>query len=411
MPQADAPRIGYVVKRYPRFSETFVVNEILAHEAAGLDLEVFSLLPPNDTHFQDVISRVRAPVTNLSPATPRSADLWATIEEADDVGIDIRPAVRAARGDDVKFAFPALLLAIETRRRRIGHLHAHFATSAASVARLASRFSGVPYTLTAHAKDIFHATVDPADLARKFDDASAVVTVSEHNVAYLHRHVARAAEKVVRIYNGLDLDRFEYVPPHDRSPTILGVGRLVEKKGFGDLVEACAVLAGRGRSFHCDIVGTGPLEHELRMLIDRAGLREHVALVGPRPQHEVIARMRAASVFAAPCTVGEDGNRDGLPTVLLEAMALGTVCVATPVTGIPEAVADGVTGLIVPERDPVALADAIERLLDDHGLRVRLSEAARRLIERDFDIAVNAAELRSLFSRTRRAEDAPAEAA
>jgi colanic acid/amylovoran biosynthesis glycosyltransferase len=409
MPPSDPARIGYVVKRYPRYSETFIVNEILAHEAAGLEIEVFSLLPSNDTHFQDVISRVRAPVTHLGAVSVRSSDLWMALERADEAGLDLGAVVRSARGEDVKHVVPALWLAVEVRRRRLAHLHAHFATSAAAVARLASRFAGIPFTLTAHAKDIFHESVDAGDLARVFDDAEAVVTVSEHNVAYLSETVAGAADKVVRIYNGLDLTRFTYTPPEDGPPVIVGVGRLVEKKGFEDLVSACALLADRGRAFRCDIIGSGPLEGELLEQIAASGLLGQVSLVGPRPQHEVIARVRAASVFAAPCVVGDDGNRDGLPTVLLEAMALGTACVATPVTGIPEAIVHDESGLLVPERHPASLADAIERLLDDRALRTRLAAGARRRIEHDFDIASNTAELRSLFAQKAPAADSRVE--
>jgi colanic acid/amylovoran biosynthesis glycosyltransferase len=397
MTVVEHERIGYVVKRYPRYSETFVVNEILAHEAAGAELEIFSLLPSNDTHFQDTISRVRAPVTTLTPASPSTGDLRSALEAADDASIDVAHVLRIARGEAVRDVYAALLLAVAARRRRIGHLHAHFATSAAAVARLASLFVSIPYTLTAHAKDIFHDSVETADLVRKFADARAVVTVSDHNVDHLNRTVASATGKVIRIYNGIDVGRFPFASSGDRAPLILGVGRLVEKKGFGDLVAACGELARRGRTFTCDIVGTGPLEGDLRAEIDRIGLGARIALVGPRPQHEVFARMERASVFAAPCTVGEDGNRDGLPTVLLEAMALGTPCVATPVTGIPEAIAHDETGILVPERDPIALADALERLLDDGDLRVRLATNARRTIERDFDVTRNAARLRTLF--------------
>ncbi|CAN5712177.1 glycosyltransferase family 4 protein [soil metagenome] len=410
MSSIESGRIGYVVKRYPRYSETFVVNEILAHEAAGAELEIFSLLPSNDTHFQDVISRVRAPVTTLTPTSPSANDLHAALEAADDVSIDVAHVLRTARGEPVRDVFAALLLAVAARRRRIEHLHAHFATSAAAVARLASLFTEIPYTLTAHAKDIFHDSVEPTDLARKFDTARSVVTVSDHNVDHLRRTVASSSGKVIRIYNGIDIVRFPFASPGDRSPLILGVGRLVEKKGFGDLVAACGELARRGRVFACDIVGTGPLEGDLRDQIERMGLGHRITLVGPRPQHEVIARMQCASVFAAPCTVGEDGNRDGLPTVLLEAMALGTPCVATPVTGIPEAIAHEETGILVPERDPIALADALERLLGDGDLRERLATNARRMIERDFDVTRNAARLRTLFG-SRAAPDALAEVA
>jgi glycosyltransferase involved in cell wall biosynthesis len=177
----------------------------------------------------------------------------------------------------------------------------------------------------------------------------------------------------------------------------VAVGRLVEKKGFADLIEACSLLRDRGVEVRCRIVGIGEQEPELRAAIEHLGLGNRVELPGPRPQGDLIKAVGRAAVFAAPCVVGGDGNRDGLPTVLLEAMALGTPCVSTDVTGIPEVLRDGETGLMVPQRDPAALADAIERLLADPELRVRLAGRARRLVEAEFDVRRNAALLRETF--------------
>jgi colanic acid/amylovoran biosynthesis glycosyltransferase len=208
----------------------------------------------------------------------------------------------------------------------------------------------------------------------------------------LRRTYGADAARVHRIYNGLDLDQFPYESPEHRPARIVTVGRLVEKKGVADLVEACAVLHGRAVAFHCDIVGTGPLEPELRDLIRRLGLEERVRLLGPRPRSEVIAHVRRAAVFA-------DGDRDGLPTVLVEAMALGTPCVSTDVTGIPELLRPDDGGLIVPQHDPRALATALERLLADPALRVRLATRARRRVEAEFDIRRTTARLRAIFGQ------------
>jgi colanic acid/amylovoran biosynthesis glycosyltransferase len=390
-------KVGYVVKRYPRYSETFIVNEILAHEAAGLNLEIFSLLPPEDGHFQDVISRVRAPVFYLPSKGLKATDFWSALEEIGKTSPEGWNSFETARGEDVRYIYQALVLASKVRLRGISHLHAHFATASATVARLAARFAGVPYTLTAHAKDIFHESVRPDDVRRKLADAASVVTVSDYNLEYLRKNYGPAVQRVRRIYNGLDLERFPYASPRERSPRILGVGRLVEKKGFAVLIEGCAILAYKGREFTCQIVGTGPQERELRAQIARLGLEGRVDLLGPRPQSELARHAQGAAVFAAPCVVGVDGNRDGLPTVLLEAMALGTPCVSTSITGIPEVINDGVTGLMVPQRDPAALAVAIESLLEDPDLRVRLAGRARRLVEAEFDAHRNAAHLRDIF--------------
>ncbi len=268
---------------------------------------------------------------------------------------------------------------------------------ATSVVRLAARFAGLPYSFTAHAKDLFHSSVNREELSRNLTDAAAVVTVSDYNVEYLRRNFGQTASRVRRIYNGLDFDELGSPSPQNGKSLIVGVGRLIEKKGFSHLVEACRILVERGRQLECVIIGAGPLQPFLQSQIDRAHLARHVTLVGPRPRETVLSYMRRAAVCAAPCVVSNDGDRDGLPTVLLEAMAVGAPCVTTDVTGIPEAIQDGVTGFVVPQGDPVALAAATERLLDDPELRTRIAARARRLVERQFDVRRNAAELRELF--------------
>lgn len=394
----DGPmRVGYVLKRYPRYSETFIVNEILAHEAAGLEIEIFSLHPPNDSHFQDAIARVRAPVNYLMAEGLKALDFWTALEEASKVLPDLWNVLEAARGEEIHIVYQAVLLAREVHLKGIHHLHAHFATSATTVARLAAFFAGVPYTFTAHAKDIFHGSVNHDDMIRKLSDAAAVITVSDYNLEYLRNTYGSTLTRLQRIYNGLDFEQFSYEAPHDRPPRIISVGRLIEKKGFADLIEACATLTRRGCHFNCYIIGTGPLETDLRGQIERLGLQGRVELIGPRPQSEVIKYVQSAAVFAAPCVVGTDGNRDGLPTVLPEAMALGTPCVSTDVTGIPEVLNDGETGLLVPQHDPTALAAAMERLLADPALRVQLATRARRLIEAEFDIHHNSDHIRAIF--------------
>ncbi|MFQ5570222.1 MAG: glycosyltransferase family 4 protein, partial [Rhodothermales bacterium] len=367
---------------------------------AGLELDIFALRPPVDTHFQDAISRVRAPVHYLATLN-KASDLWRALEAASEVIPEIWAAFPSARGEDVRDIYYAAQLARHVRRAGISHLHAHFATSATTVARLAAHFAGISYTFTAHAKDIFHESVQPDDLRRKLRDAAATITVSDYNTSYLHEHYGMAASRVRRIYNGLELSTFPYTAPDDRPPQIIAVGRLVEKKGFADLIDACALLARRGLRYTCQIIGSGLLEADLRARIVQLGLQDQVRMPGPRPQRDVIDHIRQAAVFAAPCVIGQDGNRDGLPTVLLEAMALGTPCISTDVTGIPEVLRDGETGLMVPRHHPEALADALERLLFDASLRTRLAGQARRLIEAEFDIHRNAARIRSVFETCR----------
>lgn len=394
MPARDV-RVGYVLKMYPRFSETFILNEVLALERAGTEIEILSLRPPADGRFHEALAQVRAPVTYLPPR-PRAGHVWEGLRAARAELPDLDAHLDALLAAQPEDALAALDVAVAVRKRGLTHLHAHFGSVATTVARLAARITGVGYTFTAHAKDIFHEDVDRFDLAAKLRDAAAVVTVSDYNERYLREELG--ATRVVRVYNGLDLTRFTYHPPGDREPTICAVGRLVEKKGFHDLLKAVALLVRVRPGVRVDLVGTGPEEESLRAYADRLGLDEVVRFRGALPQAQVREVVRAAGVFAAPCVVGADGNRDGLPTVLTEALAAGTPCVATPVTGIPEVVRDGETGLLVPEADPTALAGALDRVLSDPDLAAGLAAAGRRLVEREFDIDRNVTRLQELFA-------------
>ena len=394
----DSGRIGYVLKMYPRFSETFILNEILAHEVAGLNLEIFSLRPPDDGRFHEALARVRAPVTYLPYSRPKGTDLWRCLAQANSKLPDLAQNLDDLLAEDARDVYQTLLLMHEIQAKGITHLHAHFGSVATTVTRLAAQLTGLTYSFTAHAKDIYHESVQPDDLQRKLTDAAAVVTVSQYNQSYLHRTYDLDSEQIHCIFNGIDLNQFCYRSPLERPPRIVAVGRLVEKKGFSYLIDACQLLAEAGRKFDVEIIGKGPLEADLRARIDRLGLADQVKLVGPRPQDEVKQHVQQAAVFAAPCIIGQDGNRDGLPTVLLEAMALGTPCVSTDVTGIPEIIRDGITGLCVPQKEPATLAVALTRLLDNSALREYLATKARQLIEADFDIHQNTARIRHLFA-------------
>ena len=376
-----SPRVGYVLKMYPRFSETFIVHEILQQEAVGTHVEIFSLRLPIDGRFHEALARVQAPVTYLSREHKASL-FWSSLREAPE--------------DE---ALAAVELAGAIRRSGLEHLHAHFGSIAADVARLAARLTGITYSFTAHAKDIFHEEVDPAGLATKLREAHTTVTVSDFNRTHLRAEFGEDAERVVRLYNSVDLEAFPF-DPKGVAPgpaRVAAVGRLVEKKGFGDLLTAVATLVDEGRDVHLDLVGTGPLEPVLREQVRTLGLGDRVTMHGALPQGRVREIVADAAVFAAPCVIGADGNRDGLPTVLLEALALGTPAVSTPVTGIPEIVRHEETGLLVPESDPGALAAALARTLDEPEAAAERARAARSLLEADFDFRDHAVTLQGIF--------------
>lgn len=367
--------IGYVVKRFPRLSQTFVLRELLEQQRVGVPLTVFSYRPPQAEDRHEDYDELGAEVVVLGDERgTAAADESRLLEHATE------------------------RLKSECARRGIGHLHAHFANVAAELALRASDSQGVSYSVTTHARDIFHKDLDLPAVRRRLHAARAVVTISDFNQRHLREQFQLPQQRLHLIYNGVRLADFTFRPDDDREPLVLAIGRLIEKKGLEDLIDATVHLKQAGVTPRVAIIGSGPLEPSLRVQIDRAGLAAQVSLLGPLSPREVTRWLARARVVAAPCRVSADGDRDGLPTVLLEAMAVGVPCVATPVTGIPEAVEHGVTGLLVPERDPTALAKAIGTLLSDRSLARDLSHRARLRVEQRFDLTRNAASLRNVWN-------------
>jgi colanic acid/amylovoran biosynthesis glycosyltransferase len=404
-------RVAYLLKMFPRFSETFVLSEILELERQGLELRIFSLKRPDDGLFHADVARVRAAVTYV-PESPLRALRAYAVAHREVFGWNPRRylrcgavilwrALKKRRAAALKRFLQAGFIAPLLVEEEIEHVHAHFATSATAVALHLHELAGVSYSFTAHAKDIYRHSVESESLERKLRSARFAVTVSDYNWRYLAAF--DGAERLVRIYNGLDVERFApNGAAREEPPLVLAVGRLIEKKGFADLVRACALLRRDGLAFRCRIVGKGELEGELRSLIEELGLEQHVELAGPIPREQLLAVYPRATVVVAPCVIGSDGNRDGLPTALIEAMALGVPVVATDVTGIPELVEHGRTGLLVPQHDPEALAGAIRRIVAEPATAERLVRAGRARVEEDFDLHANIAHLRGLLEEANR---------
>lgn len=394
--------VGYVLRKFPVLSETFILNEILELERLGVPIHVFALAPPRDPRFHEGIARLRASITYLP-----SGFEWKHVVRQNRVFARRHPQHYRRELLKVLTRLDRVLLwrflqagfvADRARREKVGCLHAHFANRATTVAHFAARLLDVPYSFTAHAFDIY-GDHDFGVLAEKMRAARFVVTVSHYNVDYLAGKSRQPRPRLELVRNGIDLDRF--APPPEAPPaepfSILAVARLIEKKGLDVLIEACGLLRDRGHGFRCRIVGKGILGAELKALIQRLQLGDRVELVGPHTQNEIVARYHEAHVLALPCVVAGDGNRDGLPVSIVEALACGVPVVATPVTGIPEVVRDGVNGRIVPERDPAALADALEALLLDRERLFGMRAAARASVGAEFDARGTARRLRELL--------------
>ena len=273
---------------------------------------------------------------------------------------------------------------------------------ATTVARLAGRMAGLPYSFTAHAKDIFHEDVQEEDLRRKLADAHHAITISGYNLEHLRTRFPESTQTLRLVRNGLDLDRFPFQPrqhtqnPDDGPARLLAIGRLVEKKGFSLLVEAVHRLRERGVEVTAEIAGDGPLAPELRAQIESLGLQEHITLLGPITQAQVTELLGTRDLFVAPFVVGSDGNADGLPTVLLEAMARGLPCVAADVTAVGEVVQTGRTGWLVSTGDVEALTEAIAEAVRPGSGHTELTTAARAQVEELFDSRGQVARLAGL---------------
>ena len=416
-PHLQEPVVGYVLKMYPRFSETFIVSEILAREARGEKIVIFSLRPSTDTRFHPELARVKAPVVHVS--RPNTAGrFWQHLSEtgSDEQLLEgvrtVLPELLRHSSDD---AVQAVSVARLAREQGVTHLHAHFASVATTVARTAGQIAGIPYSFTAHAKDIFHEDIDQLELEQKFADAHHSITISGYNLADLRRRFPEATTRLKLVRNGLEMERFPYAPrtgagagaetEEQSVPRLLSVGRLVEKKGFHLLIDAVSSLREAGVVVEADIAGDGPMAADLERQIQRLGVQDQVRLLGARTQAEVRELLGTHDVFVAPFVVGRDGNADGLPTVLLEAMARGIRCVAADVTAVGEVIRTGETGWLVPSGDAVALTDAVSEAVRTDAASAaehrRLTDNARALVEELYDSHRQASALSALVTATR----------
>jgi len=380
--------LGLLVKIWPKLSETFILEEVLALERHGVALRLYALAEPTDALTHPAVARVRAPLICV-PNSPRGrwgefAARHLRVAAAAPLAYLRALAFAAQRGRRGLADFArAGWLAAQLRDDGIAHLHTHFISGPADVAELVARMTALPFSISAHAKDIYLSAA--ADLRRKLRAARFTVTCTDFNRQTLAAIAPEA--NVCRMYHGVDHSSFH--PRHRVAPAqiplILAVGRLREKKGLDTLIDACCLLRDRGQRFQCEIVGYGEERERLIAHIERRGLSDRVSLPGTLAREQVIERYARAAVFVQPSRIAADGDRDGIPNVLLEAMAMGVPVVATRVSGIPELVGHTYNGLLVEPDAPTELADAIQRLLSQPRLGAELGRAARATVTESFD--------------------------
>src|ERR1041385_6956926 len=393
-------RLGYLYSRYPVISQTFCDAEMLALERRSVDLEIGSINPPLTSLRHGHSCNLRAEVCYAPPS--RVVRTLAQLARRDGIWPAALVAEHEARYGPAfkaeKRARNALFFAEQFLRRGVEHFHVHFARNATHTALFVKAISKIGFSFTAHAQDFMLDVGSDALLSEMCREAAFVVAVSDYSRELLAQKCPDAAGKIHRVYNGIDLRKFHAGPPRSPAlrPRILSVGRLIEFKGFRDLIAACAELKRRGIQFECEIIGDGPLLGELQEAITAAGLDGIVQLPGALPQEEVVRRLVDCDVFALASIVDGKGARDVLPTVILEAMATARPVVSTRLAGIPEMVCNGESGGLVNPGDVQGLANALESLLRDQQLRVRLGAAGRRNVEEKFDVDKTAAQLLGL---------------
>lgn len=385
----------YIIGTYPLLTTTFVDREIHQMRARGVDVRVVSLRRPErmlsvaqradmaDVTYVLPVSPIRLVAAHLRflitrPLTLLSTYVDITARPHDDIRSRLRTMLHVGEG---------VVVADLIRKSVSTHLHAHFVDRATTVAWVCSRLLGVPFSATAHANDIY---VRPVLLADKLRAASFVATCTEYNADHLRSLLGDMAGRIVAVHHGLDLNGF--APPGDRPTvpaTLLAVGQLREKKGLQHLIDAAAILVRRGRDLRVVIVGEGPLRATLEDRILHHGLGAVVTLVGAVPHDEVIRLMQGATLFVLPAVQAADGDRDGIPNVILEAMAMALPVVSTRHSGIPEAVVHEETGLLVEPGNVAELAEAVDRLLAGPDEAARMGRIGRERVHAKFDIERN----------------------
>ena len=391
-------QFAYLFERFPSFGQTFCYREVAELARQGIAPPIFAIRNPKDEPSQDWDQRIVERVHYL----PDEEGLLREVHRASKKG-KLPGEVTAGldqwgRRTDFLRLYQAVYIGLRLQEIGILHVHAHFAGMAARTAFWIGKFFPISFSFTAHANDIFTPRKFEIGLDKLVDAALVVVTETDYAEKFLRERFPDRADRIHRIYNGLALALFRRASFVSTPPLIVGIGRLIAKKGFADLIRACRLLMERRKSFRCAIIGEGPLEEELHEQIAQLHLQDCVELPGAKPQHEIRECLATGTVFVLPSMIDPDGGMDNLPTVIMEAMAAGLPVVSTAIGGIPEMVIQNETGFLVPPGDVVALTDAIERLFDDIGLARRLAERGFQRARELFSIEKNVRELCALLS-------------
>ena len=411
MEKMTAPTLCMVLKGYPRISETFISNEILLLESLGFKIHIISMRHPREPFTHASVKNIQAGVDylpstiwgNLFPlcfhnvllAVKKPGIYFKAVKKA------VVRWMRTRKTATLKHLLQAGYLVHKILpKKNIMHFQAHFAHSPTSVALFSSLLSDVPFSFFAHAKDIY--TSDKRQLKEKIDMARFVVTCTKYNKAYLSELADNTQTPVFCVYHGINLDYFSSKerktgcrPPYQ----IITVARMTEKKGLEDVYQALAVMRDKGIKFKHTLIGEGDDQAKIVELIKRLKLEKLTELCGTLTHEQVIDHYASSDLFVLGCKIADNGDRDGIPNVMAESMAMNLPVVATNISGIPEFLEDRVTGLMVAQKDPMALADAMETLLTDNNLRQQVTREAKKRITKEFNNKKLIMDLAGIYSK------------
>ncbi|MGA1870014.1 MAG: glycosyltransferase family 4 protein [bacterium] len=404
--KSSPQKIAYIVSLFPKLSETFIVNELRELMKIGTQIEIFSLSKRKEKivhkDAMPLVSHVHYPHNNFSGLLRRI--IMVAYKPLLSLHIIFTVIVHNIiyKGRPLK-AFYTVMHAFEfaflIRCRKIHHIHAHFFTSPSLAAWVICRLTGISFSATGHAHDIFC----PMPLVKRiFLDMKFLVTISEYNRQYLVKHYGSIVEKkIVVIHCGIRIDIFHPqargTEVHKDTWHLLSIGRLVDYKGFPVLIKACTILKDHNMKFHCRIIGSGPDFAQLNKMIHKANLQEVISLLGDQKQTKIRELLMDTDIFILASQRGSDGQQDGIPVVLMEALAMGIPSISTKISGIPELIRDGENGLLVDPQSPEMLAEAIEMLIHDTALRQRFHCMGPLTIDIDYNSKSNTARLNRLF--------------
>ncbi len=406
------PTLGYILKGYPRISETFISNEILLLEKMGFTMRLFPMRQPRETFSHASVKEIKARVdylpTELLLDFPRLLlpNIFLAAKKPKQFKNTLRIAGQGvSKGNELatlKHLFQAGYLTNNHlgKDQNIVQLHGHFAHSPTSVTMFASLLSGIPFSFTAHAKDIY--TSDKEKIRKKIAHARFVVTCTRHNKEYLQAIAGHCPTPIYCIYHGIDLGLFQQTVPHHETHNpfkILTVARMTQKKGLPTIYKALAGLRQKGIQFQHTLIGDGDDRAKILALISSLDLEDCCQWIGTQSHEQVLLHFKASDLFVLGCEIADNGDRDGIPNVLVESLAMGVPALSTNVSAIPEILINGKTGMTVPPSEPEELEKSMLRILTDTRLRERLIAGGKERVKNNFDNGQWIQKLAEIFRR------------